>query len=143
TGKSEKALEYYKLFIAAKDSLESKGRSMEIGHIEAKAEYNKQLALQQAEEDKKATVSKLVIMLIAAIAIMAVAIAINIFRLLKTTKKQKLFAEKQKVIQELKTLRTQMNPHFIFNAINSIKNVVLENNSAEASKHLSTFSKLM
>lgn len=149
-GQPQKALDNYKLYIAARDSIINKEHSQEIGRIEAKAEFDKQLASQQAEADKKSALDetknnrqKIFILLIAAIALASIAIAINIFRSLKTTRKQKLVAEKQKVEQELKALRAQMNPHFIFNAINSIKNVVLENDSAAASRHLSKFSKLM
>jgi ligand-binding sensor domain-containing protein len=44
---------------------------------------------------------------------------------------------------ELKALRSQMNPHFIFNAINSIQNFVIKNESVEAQKYLTKFSKLI
>jgi len=44
---------------------------------------------------------------------------------------------------EMKVLRTQMNPHFIFNSLNSINRFILQNNKAQASQHLSKFSKLV
>jgi hypothetical protein len=44
---------------------------------------------------------------------------------------------------ELKALRAQMNPHFIFNAINSIQNFILKNDSDNAHRYLSRFSKLI
>jgi ligand-binding sensor domain-containing protein len=44
---------------------------------------------------------------------------------------------------ELKALRAQMNPHFIFNAINSIQSFVIKNESVEAQKYLTKFSKLI
>src|SRR4030095_4317473 len=40
-------------------------------------------------------------------------------------------------------LRAQMNPHFIFNSLNSINMFILENNKLQASEYLSKFSKLM
>ncbi len=40
-------------------------------------------------------------------------------------------------------LRTQMNPHFIFNALNSIQNFIVSNNSLDAERYLSKFAKLM
>jgi two-component system LytT family sensor kinase len=43
---------------------------------------------------------------------------------------------------QLTTLRAQMNPHFIFNALNSIQQYVLQGNVVEANKYLSKFSKL-
>jgi len=43
----------------------------------------------------------------------------------------------------LKSLRTQMNPHFIFNALNSVNNFIAKNDEKAANKFLSEFSKLM
>lgn len=43
----------------------------------------------------------------------------------------------------LKSLRTQMNPHFIFNALNSINNFIVKNDELNANKYLARFSKLM
>lgn len=44
---------------------------------------------------------------------------------------------------ELKALRAQMNPHFMFNAINSIQNFVLKNDSKSAQKYLTKFARLI
>ncbi|AEA46017.1 sensor histidine kinase [Fluviicola taffensis] len=44
---------------------------------------------------------------------------------------------------EMKTLRSQMNPHFMFNALNSINRFIIQNDSEQASNYLTTFSKLM
>lgn len=44
---------------------------------------------------------------------------------------------------ELKSLRTQMNPHFIFNALNSVNNFISKNDEKSANKYLSEFSHLM
>ena len=43
----------------------------------------------------------------------------------------------------LKSLRTQMNPHFIFNALNSINNYIAQQDERSANKFLSDFSRLM
>lgn len=43
---------------------------------------------------------------------------------------------------QLTALRTQMNPHFIFNALNSIQQYILQGNVVEANKYLSKFSRL-
>jgi len=51
--------------------------------------------------------------------------------------------EKLLLGSELKLLRAQMNPHFIFNAINSIQSFILKNQPLEANKYLSKFAKLM
>ena len=44
---------------------------------------------------------------------------------------------------ELKALQAQMNPHFIFNALNAIQSFVLDNDARKANKFLARFSQLM
>ncbi|MCH7525551.1 MAG: histidine kinase, partial [Bacteroidetes bacterium] len=43
----------------------------------------------------------------------------------------------------LKSLRSQMNPHFIFNALNSVNSFIASNDERTANKYLSDFSLLM
>lgn len=43
----------------------------------------------------------------------------------------------------LKSLRTQMNPHFIFNALNSVNNYIAKSDERSANRYLSDFSMLM
>ena len=44
---------------------------------------------------------------------------------------------------EAKALKSQMNPHFLFNSLNAIDNYILNNKPEEASDYLSKFSKLI
>ncbi|WP_169749140.1 ligand-binding sensor domain-containing protein [Flavihumibacter petaseus] len=44
---------------------------------------------------------------------------------------------------EMQALRSQMNPHFIFNSLNSINRFILQNNKAQASEYLTKFSRLI
>jgi LytS/YehU family sensor histidine kinase len=64
---------------------------------------------------------------------------------LERSGKEKQIAEiKQKASElEMQALRAQMNPHFIFNSLNSINRFILQNNKAEASEYLIKFSKLV
>lgn len=50
---------------------------------------------------------------------------------------------KQLAEMQLAALRSQMNPHFIFNALNSIKKFVLKNEAENADKYLGKFSRLI
>ncbi len=51
---------------------------------------------------------------------------------------------KQKIAEsEVNALRSQMNPHFIFNCLNSIKYYTMENDSRSASEYLTKFSRLI
>jgi ligand-binding sensor domain-containing protein len=60
-------------------------------------------------------------------------------------RKEKQLAElqRQKTELEMQTLRAQMNPHFIFNSLNSINRFILQNERAQASEYLTKFSKLI
>ncbi len=51
--------------------------------------------------------------------------------------------EKQMIDLEQKALRLQMNPHFIFNALNTIKGYYSEGDAVNASTYISKFSKLL
>ena len=44
---------------------------------------------------------------------------------------------------EGESLRAQMNPHFVFNALNSIKSYIIKNSKEEAADYLTTFSELI
>ncbi|MBK8494161.1 MAG: histidine kinase [Chitinophagaceae bacterium] len=44
---------------------------------------------------------------------------------------------------EAKALRAQMNPHFIFNCLNSIKSLIQQNENEKSVTYLTTFSKLI
>jgi LytS/YehU family sensor histidine kinase len=54
--------------------------------------------------------------------------------------------QKQKLANNLlalKSLRSQMNPHFIFNALNSVNNYIAKHDERSANRYLSDFSTLM
>src|SRR5690606_29546988 len=43
----------------------------------------------------------------------------------------------------LQSLRREMNPHFIFNSLNSVNQFISQNNELQANKYLSSYSNLM
>ena len=59
------------------------------------------------------------------------------------SEKTKAELEQQTTELEMQALRAQMNPHFIFNSLNSINRFILQNNRAQASEFLTKFSKLV
>ncbi len=63
---------------------------------------------------------------------------------LETEKEAKLLADFNRKFSEseLKALRSQMNPHFVFNILNTIESYALENNKEAASAMIQKFSKL-
>jgi tetratricopeptide (TPR) repeat protein len=54
-----------------------------------------------------------------------------------------LETKRQTLQLELRSLRAQMNPHFIFNSLSSIHRFIWSNNQEEASDYLTKFSRLM
>ena len=56
---------------------------------------------------------------------------------------QKEIVNKQLVLSQLENLRSQMNPHFIFNALNSIQEYIVLNEKDLASSFLIKFSRLI
>jgi sensor histidine kinase YesM len=55
-----------------------------------------------------------------------------------------LVQAKQKQAEiEMRALRAQMNPHFIFNSLNSINKYILKSDNTNASKYLTRFAKLI
>jgi len=80
-----------------------------------------------------------------AILIGAIGLAFYIIRInaLKRENKLKIEFNKQLANMELTTLRSQMNPHFIFNSLNSIRHKVISNDPVAADKFLVKFSRLI
>lgn len=75
------------------------------------------------------------------------AMVIVVFRLRVRQIKQKQQIEFEHLVEvskaELTALRAQMNPHFVFNALNSIQHYILNSKGDEAVKYLSKFAKLI
>ncbi len=67
------------------------------------------------------------------------------WRISQEKEKQSLLRKYDRQIAnlELKALRSQMNPHFMFNSLNSIKNYIQQNKKEIASEYLSNFSHLI
>jgi hypothetical protein len=61
----------------------------------------------------------------------------------KYRESEKVKAQMRLLESEMKALRAQMNPHFIFNAMNSIQHFILTNDNDSAQKYLLKFSKLI
>ena len=65
-------------------------------------------------------------------------------RLERSEKEKQLANLNRKTTElEMQALRAQMNPHFIFNSLNSINRFILQNNKVQASEYLTKFSKLI
>ncbi|MCC7028881.1 MAG: histidine kinase, partial [Chitinophagaceae bacterium] len=82
--------------------------------------------------------------------LIAAAIGVVIFafytyrtRQIKHRERIKLQFTKELAEVEMKALRAQINPHFLFNSLNSINNYILKNDTRLASRYLIKFSQLV
>lgn len=64
-------------------------------------------------------------------------------RMHRKNDKEKYLLQNQLIEMKLEALRSQMNPHFIFNALNSINRYIIRNSKETASEYLIKFSKLV
>lgn len=70
--------------------------------------------------------------------------AFFIYKNFQSKKKREEAALKQKITEtKMESLRAQMNPHFIFNSLNSIENFMMRNERRTASEYLTKFSELI
>ena len=136
-GKQTKSLGLYKNFVLELDSIISKDSSLVdskiIGETEAKI---KKLESEKAIKDELIREKILLnYWLIGSIVALAIFVGIILFVVKKLKIKNKKIA--------LQSLRREMNPHFIFNSLNSINQFIANNNEMEANQYLAKFSTLM
>ncbi|MDI9339642.1 MAG: histidine kinase [Sediminibacterium sp.] len=66
-----------------------------------------------------------------------------VIKRVKRREAEKFLWEKRLSDSQLSALQSQMNPHFIFNAINSIQNYILDKDEKQAYDYLAKFSRLI
>ncbi len=140
---SSKALEYYKLRFAYKDSLVNEKNLHHVSTLEALFEAEKKQKrideLNSKTETQKNEIAqqKLTITGILSVIIMGLLLFIVVIRQNRLKNQFRTLKHKQTL------LRSQMNPHFIFNALSAIQVYILENDMERSSKFLADFAKLM
>jgi len=75
--------------------------------------------------------------------VISIASAIKIFKTWYNTQHKKILLEKQSLIDELEILRYQINPHFLFNVLNNLYSLAIENNDQITANGISKLSGLM
>jgi len=70
-------------------------------------------------------------------------LAVQRVRSIQRKEKEKTEIARKIAGMEMQTLRAQMNPHFIFNALNSIQYFIMHHQPGEAQKYLIRFSRLV
>jgi LytS/YehU family sensor histidine kinase len=142
-GNYKSALEVYELNIKTRDSLSNEKVRKEATekeynyNLEKKENENKLLAQQNQIQNLQMQQSRYFSLGLGVLLLLVILVAILFAR-------QNRFRSEQKNVQmEQKLLRTQMNPHFIFNSLNTIQQFIITNDNDKAQLYLSKFSRLM
>ncbi len=142
-GNFKMAFESYKIHKSMSDSIQGadvKNKMNELKIIYDVAEKdNKNKLLQEQNNLKQLKVKQLNTVLIAIVILFLLLVFIMILVIHQKRIKTKLIQTEL----EQKALRTQMNPHFIFNALNSIQRMYIEGNIDAANDFMADFAQLM
>lgn len=160
-GKADSAYYYFKQFVAIRDSMETvqyAGRTaLYLAASEAETKIrllkkdkelgDRQLALNQKELQKQAQFRNWLITGSIALLLILGLIVRNIMLRRKHDKlryKHEQSGLKRKAMElEMQALRAQMNPHFIFNCLSAIDNLIQTNQADKATSYLARFAKLI
>ncbi|MGB5820614.1 MAG: histidine kinase [Saonia sp.] len=155
-GDFTKALETYQKYVAVVDTLYVR-KEQEISRA---ARFNREIASKQSrisglEQERELSQSKYDLALtsqqlvqesnkrqkwiIYSLIFGMLLTALAAFFFYRSNRQQKLANN----LLALKSLRSQMNPHFIFNALNSVNNYIAKSDERSANRYLSEFSTLM
>ncbi|WP_105017543.1 tetratricopeptide repeat-containing sensor histidine kinase [Polaribacter porphyrae] len=155
-GNEEKALESYKEYVALVDTLYIR-KEQEIQRVKrfSKTIADNQNRITSLEKDKELTQSKISLayvdqqlseesnrkqrILIYSLFGGIILLILLAYFMYRNNKQQKLANN----LLALKSMRSQMNPHFIFNALNSVNSFIAVNDERNANRYLSEFSVLM
>ncbi|MBO7496180.1 MAG: histidine kinase [Salinivirgaceae bacterium] len=138
-----------------KDSLTRESNIRNIAQSEMRFEFDKKRTADSvqhyhenlrltAEHQQELRAKQLQTRIILCIAIVVLMFGSVFFFFYKTAKENVEMSLRQRMLEtERSLLRTQMNPHFIFNALNSVQSFITSNNQLDAVRFLSKFAKLM
>ena len=147
---TDSAYGYYRKYITIKEGITNdqvKGKLAAYSYEQKINVLNKEKQLQTVKLQQQSTLKNI---LVAGVLILLVVGSIVLRNIILKRRNEKLKGEqiqnqlKQKASElEMQALRAQMNPHFIFNSLNSINRFILQNNKAQASEYLTKFSRLV
>jgi tetratricopeptide (TPR) repeat protein len=149
------ALNAYKQYISFYEKIYDAEKKEALSKKIMQFEFEKKEALLKAEADKKQALAtaeiqrqqllKNVFLGGSLFLILFTSIGYFLYKRKRDADIQKSEAEFKALVAEteMKALRSQMNPHFIFNSLNSISYYILKNDIATADAYLSKFAKVM
>ncbi|MBN4051536.1 tetratricopeptide repeat protein [bacterium AH-315-M05] len=130
TGQYQKAYEHYKAYSIAKDTLYNEEKSKEIGKLEAGFEYDKKLALEQAEHEKQSAVAaseskrqKVIIYAVSGGLLLLIVFFILLFNRFRIIRRQKSIIEEQKQVVDEKNVEITQKNKDITDSIRYAENI--------------------
>ncbi|MEO8403156.1 MAG: tetratricopeptide repeat protein [Chitinophagaceae bacterium] len=146
-GDYKSALAYHEDYMTTKDSLNNEKTRTELAELEISyhtSQKEQQIELLKKENDIKSLQlqnnRRSILFFIIAFSLLLVIAGIIFYQ---RNLRHRLLMQKVKAELETKVLRSQMNPHFIFNTLNSIENFMMQNEKRQASDYLNKFSMLI
>ncbi|HET7119100.1 MAG TPA: histidine kinase [Hanamia sp.] len=146
----DSSLSYYRIYRAANDSVfsENNRRNTVIKEadwlIKGKEVENAHLKELSAIQKRDILFKNALLISTAGLLILIIATSIVINKNIQSKKKHTEAELKQRITEmQMQSLRAQMNPHFIFNCLNSIENFIMKNDKIAASEYLNKFSELI
>ena len=142
-GDFRKAYEYLEQNIKVKDSIDIQAQREKVNELTEKYESEKQkqsISLLRTKDDLNQSKLKEQRNLIWALAIFVLSI-FGLGLLIYRNQKIKLLLNTSKIQNRL--LQTQLNPHFLFNALNSMQGFNYSDEKKKLSNYINSFSKLM
>ncbi|WPO89962.1 histidine kinase [Chryseobacterium sp. HR92] len=137
SGNIDASVQLYRDFLGKLPNLVSKDRSLVDNKILEDTEQRiSQLEKERELKDELIRKKNVFNYSLIGVLILLTGLVIFIFRMLK-----KVQTKNKKIA--LQSLRREMNPHFIFNSLNSVNHFIATNNELEANQYLTKFSKLM
>lgn len=133
---------YYE-YTVLKDTLYNRDSRHEITEMQTLYELDKkekEIEIQDLKIEKQQNRFYYIISAVVLLIILAL-LLFNSYKLKQKHYRTEL--ERKNIDIEQRLLRTQMNPHFIFNSLNSINSFITDNNSDSAQSFLSKFARLM
>ncbi len=142
-GDYKKGLLYRDSAFAMQDTIYTMSQANAIAEITTKYETremeHKNALLQQENSLQKLRLQRKDIVLYSSLGAALLFLVIGFL----LVRQNKLKTNEQKLELEQKQLLAQMNPHFIFNCLNSIQHFVMENDKLNANRYLADFAMLM
>ena len=131
---------HFDRYVKLKESTLSSRLNSRVEELERVFKNNEMLLKEQIKLKNKENRLQSTVFITLVIALL-ILFALMVYAYLLTRRKSIL--EKESMESEQRVLRSQMNPHFIFNTISGIQTYIAENNNQVAIRYLNKFSKLL